>query len=126
MARLYIQGLRRVLNKSDHGSICLNNTWICLDKPEHGWIFLNVPEYSWINCSDYARVLNMLQYSYNNIIIFVTKFIRLEFLSVTILSLFNTSWNTGIMKASKLLIRFFLLKWRQSFCSIDMKNWVFF
>ena len=121
MARLYIQGLRRITNMSDHGSICLHMpehlnmpqyVLTYLDKPEHGLIFLNVPEcmnipeYSWINCSDYARVLNVLQYSYNNII-FVTKFIRLEFWSVTILSLFTTSWNIGIMKASKLLISIF-------------------
>ena len=44
---------------------------------------LNMPEKAWINCSDYARVLNMLQYSYNNIIIIinVTNVIMLEFLS---------------------------------------------
>ena len=34
------------------------------------------------NCSDYARVFNMPQYSYNNIIIIVTNVIMLEFLSV--------------------------------------------
>ena len=30
---------------------------------------LSMPENAWINCPDYARVLNMPQYSYNNIII---------------------------------------------------------
>ena len=78
MVRLYMQGLHRVPNTSDYGSIRLNNAWICLNMPEHGWIFLNVPEcmsipeYAWINYSDYARVLNIPRYSYNNII-FATK-----------------------------------------------------
>ena len=45
------------------------------------------PKYDWINCSDYAMVLNMRQYSNNNIIIFVTDVIVLELLSATILSL---------------------------------------
>ena len=55
-----------------------------LNMPEHGWILLNAPEYAWINCFDYARVLNMLQYSYDNIII-LAAIIILEFLSATIL-----------------------------------------
>ena len=38
----------------------------------HGWIMVNVPEYVWINCFHYARVINMLRYSYNHIIIIVT------------------------------------------------------
>ena len=53
---------------SDYGSISLLMF-------EHNWILLNDPEYAWKNCSDYARVLNMLQYSYNNIIIIVTNVI---------------------------------------------------
>ena len=63
-----------------------------LDMSEHGWIFLsvpecmNIPEYAWINCYDYARVWNIPRYSYNNIIKFVTKATRLEFLSATIVS----------------------------------------
>ena len=58
---------------------------------EHGWIFLNVsecmniPEYAWVNCVHNARVLNVPRFSYNKII-FVTKVIRLEFMSATILS----------------------------------------
>ena len=36
---------------------------------------LNMPENALISCSDCARVLNMLQYSYNNI---VTNVIMLE------------------------------------------------
>ena len=32
---------------SEYGSICLNNTWMCLNMPEHGWILLNIPEYAW-------------------------------------------------------------------------------
>ena len=42
---------------------------------------LNMPEKTLINCYDYAKVLNMLRYSYNNIISFVTNVIILEFLS---------------------------------------------
>ena len=36
-----------------------------LSMPEYGYILLNVPEYAGINCSDYARVLNIPRYSYN-------------------------------------------------------------
>ena len=42
---------------------------------------LNMPENTWINFSDYARVLNMPEYIYNNIIIIVGNVIILEFLS---------------------------------------------
>ena len=49
-----------------------------LSMPEYGYILLNVSEYAGINCSDYARVLNMPRYSYN--IIIVTN-VTLEFLS---------------------------------------------
>ena len=48
--------------------------------PENRWILLNMPENAWKNCSDYATVLNMPWYSYNNIII-VTKVTMLAFLS---------------------------------------------
>ena len=34
-----------------------------------------------LNCFDYAKVVNMPQYSYNNIIIIATNLIILEFLS---------------------------------------------
>ena len=53
-----------------------------LNIPEYDWILmsLNMSEHSWLNCSDYARVLNMPRYSYNNIIT-VTNVIILEFLS---------------------------------------------
>ena len=83
MAPLYMQGLYRILNVSKHGSICLNNAWICLNiskRPsicltmvEIFWVSLNIPENYWIKCwlcqsSQYAsssytlkRVLNMLQ-----------------------------------------------------------------
>ena len=57
-------------------------TLISLNIPEHDQILLNVPhmpENTCINCSDYARVLKMLQNSYNNII--VTNVIILELLS---------------------------------------------
>ena len=54
--------------------------------PQCGSISLNTPEdgciaeclNAWINCSDYARVLNMPWYGYN---IIVTNVITLEFLS---------------------------------------------
>ena len=77
--------IRRVLKVQGfwicHGCICKGYTefWICLnmthmpqqclnmpqytllslDMSEHGWILLIVPEYAWINCSHYARDLNM-------------------------------------------------------------------
>ena len=76
---------------SDYGSIRLSNALICLNKPldlsiylnmaEYFWVTLRMPENVWINCSDYARVLDMLRYSYNNIIIIVTNVIILEFVS---------------------------------------------
>ena len=104
----------RVLIMSFYGSIYLimpQYALICLHMPEHDWILLNDPEYVWINCSYSAMVLNMLQYSYNNII--VTNVIRiLVFLICTsrhssiILSIFNTSYNIRITKASKLSINF--------------------
>ena len=70
MARLlYMQGLNRVLNMSEYGSICPYNVWIHLNMPycpsvslnvgEYCWMFLNMSENAWINCSDYARILNM-------------------------------------------------------------------
>ena len=43
-----------------------------LNMAEYCWMSLNIPENAWINLSDYARVLNMAWYSYNNIIIIVT------------------------------------------------------
>ena len=71
------------------GSIRLNNAYVCLDMfkypslclsmAEYCWTFLNIPENPWINRSDYARILNMSQYSHSNIII-VTNVIMLEFL----------------------------------------------
>ena len=97
---------------------------IPLSMPEHGWILLNVPKYVWkclnkllwfstcliITCIShgfeyvsvikYAKVLNMLRYSYNNIIT-ITSVVMLECLSarfvhpgpllLTILSFSNTS-----------------------------------
>ena len=92
-----------------------------LNMPEHDRILLNVPEYAenaWINCSDYARVLNMPQYSYNNnyyIRIFVCL-ICISRRSATILSFFNTIKNIRIKKASKFLISYSsCLQWRQTF-----------
>ena len=40
-----------------------------------------MPENLWINCSDYAKVLSVPRYSYNNIIIIVTNVITLQVLS---------------------------------------------
>ena len=126
MARLYMEGLRRVPNMSDCGSIrfnkCLNilqYALMSLNMPKHGWILQNFPEYAWINCFDYARVLSIPWYGYNNIIIFVTNVVILEFLSATILSFFKTSWNIRINFS-------FWLKWRKSFQSIWMNSWVYF
>ena len=71
-----------------------------------------MPENARINCSDYARVLNMLQYSYNNII--VTNVVILEFLSAlfvhpgALLPFYLFLTRVRIMKASKLLINFSL------------------
>ena len=45
MARLYMQGLYRVLNMPEYGLICPSNAWICIMSPsvsKHGWILLNV------------------------------------------------------------------------------------
>ena len=49
-----------------------------LSMSEHAWILFNDFEYAWKylnNCSDYARVLKMPPYSYNNTIIVVTSVI---------------------------------------------------
>ena len=94
MARLHMQGLRRIPNMSDYGSIGLNNASIYLNIPDY------VPEYAWINYSGYARVFNIPRYSYNNIIIIETNVVIITILvysictsrrSDTILSFFNTS-----------------------------------
>ena len=54
-----------------------------LNMPERDWILLNVPEYASKNCSDYARILNMSQYSYNNIIIVIIIIIIIIIIIVT-------------------------------------------
>ena len=81
---LYIQGLSRV----PYVSIMPEYAWICLNVSQYAWTWLNIADCpwiylqnAWINCSDYARVLNISRYSYNNIIIIVTNDILLEFLS---------------------------------------------
>ena len=141
-----MHGCIRVTQSSEYVWFCLHTpqkwlnmsqcTLMSLNMPEHRWILLNVCEYVWINCSDYARVLNMSQYGYNNIIIIVA--IVIMFLprilvcsintfssSVSILSFFNMSLNIIIVKASKLLTNFpFWLQWRQSFRSIYMNSWM--
>ena len=48
---------------------------------EYCWMFPNMSENASRNCSDYTRILNMLRYSYDNIIIIVTNVIILGFLS---------------------------------------------
>ena len=50
MAMLYMQGLRRVSNMSDCGSISLNNVeyaLMSLNMPEHDLNLLSDPEYAW-------------------------------------------------------------------------------
>ena len=75
--------VRICLNMAPYAWICLNMPQcpsICLKMVVYCWMSLNMPEKARINCSDYARVLNMQRYSYN-IIIIVTNVITLEFLS---------------------------------------------
>ena len=82
-------GLQRVLIISGYGSVCLSNTWICFNVFYYARTWLNIAEFPWIclsklfwiyliildiwQCFEYAwgiqyvRVLNMPQYSYNNI-----------------------------------------------------------
>ena len=58
--------------------------------------------------SQYARILHMPQYSYNNIIIIVTNVIILEFLSARFVhpgtlqlnTFFNTTWDMRTTKAT--------------------------
>ena len=72
-----------------YASIMPEYALLSLNMPEHGWILLNVPEYAWkcLNklwlwlCFDYVRVLNMLRYSYTNIIIIIVNVVILKFLS---------------------------------------------
>ena len=75
-----------------HGCICkgYREFWICLtvarsrclNVPKYSWFYFNMSEHEWINCPGYildiwqsfkyasgikyARVLNMLRYSYNS------------------------------------------------------------
>ena len=42
---------------------------------------LNIFENAWINCSDYARVFNILRYNCNNVNIVVINVIIIEFFS---------------------------------------------
>ena len=130
MAQLHTQGLHRVLNMSDYGPICLNNAWRWFNAPQDVWTWFNIAKclYAWkywINCSmsgfsispiildiwqgfEYASaikhwILNMLQYSYDKIII-IADAIKLKFLAVrfvhtgplqlTISSFFNISFRT--------------------------------
>ena len=46
MIQLYMQGLRRVPNMSDYGSIRLNNPWKCLNinTPHFAWARLDIAE----------------------------------------------------------------------------------
>ena len=83
------------VNMAQNASLIPEYTLMSLNVSEHDWILLNVPKYAWkclnklfwlCQCSRYAsgiksaRVLNMLLYSYNNIII-VINVVILEFLS---------------------------------------------
>ena len=47
MARLCMQGLRRVLNMSDYGSICFKNAWyasVNLNVLQYAWTWLSIAE----------------------------------------------------------------------------------
>ena len=48
MARLYMQGLCKVLNMSEYGSIVLNNASICLSVSQFAWTWLNIVKCPWI------------------------------------------------------------------------------
>ena len=78
-------------------------------------------DFEYASSIKYVRVLSMLWFSYNNIIIIVTNIrITLEFLSarfvhpgapqLTISSFSNTSYNIRIIKANKPLIFSFLTR----------------
>ena len=85
MARMYMQGSRRVPNMSGWGSMVSKMPKYVLmffNMPEHGWILLNIFEFVLLNVSEHFGVLNMRRYSYNNIIIIVANIIMLAFLSV--------------------------------------------
>ena len=56
MARFYMQGLHRVLNMSEYGSINISNAWISLNMTEFCWMSLNMPENAQVNCSNHARL----------------------------------------------------------------------
>ena len=107
--------LRICLIIAPYTSITTEYTQICINAPQYSWTWLNIPkcvpkstnipEYAWINKlfslfhgSEYAAVLNMPRCSYNNIITFVTKVIRLEFLYSTISS-FLTQVNNNNNKS---------------------------
>ena len=105
MARFSMQGLRRVLNMSENGSIITEYASICLNVPIYSWMAWHfwIPENAWkflnklfrqcliildkwqglAHASDikYARVLNMQGYGYNVIFINATNVTILEFLS---------------------------------------------
>ena len=89
--------IRRVPRMSDYDFIHLNNAWIYLNMPqylsicltmvEYCWMFLNMPENAKTSCSDYARVLNIPRYSYNNIIIVVTNVIITDLIKLHLIRL---------------------------------------
>ena len=85
---------------ASYASIMPEYASLCLSMAEHCWMSLSMPENACIYCSYYARVLNILPYSYNNIIIIATNVIIIRDLvcsictsrpSDTISSFFNTS-----------------------------------
>ena len=116
MARLYMQGWRRVPNLSDYGSIRPNNAEyasICLNGPQYAWTWMNISENAWIKCFYCSRVLNIPRYSYS-ITINLTNIMILSILSARFVQwgallpfcFFNSSWNIKIKKAGKFLINF--------------------
>ena len=76
MARLYMQGLCRVLNLFHRPQQCLNipqYVSILLYMDEHGWISLNVPEYTWIK-----TVLTIPEFSVCLIILYFDRVLDVQ------------------------------------------------
>ena len=93
------------VQSSEYGSIMPQYALMSLNMPEHGWILLNAPEYAW-KCLNkltmlrfsifltifnikYTRIMNMLRYSYN--VVIVTIVIRILVCLICICRRFATS-----------------------------------
>ena len=72
VSRLYMQGLLRVPNISDYGSIRLNNAWMCLSMPQclsicqnmadYCWMSLNIPEQTVLTMAGFSLCRNYHYY----------------------------------------------------------------